>query len=133
MVVTTYPRTVMVHPTHAAVTYATVMAHGRLKRLALAAHAMGRILPPLFLLGHGRARDGPRVRERRLRVARQRHGAQEGVYHAEDGGYSLGRGQERHRHGRVRHEEPDERRHDGPRLVPRIHPYTLVLPRAEGQ
>lgn len=123
----------MVHPTHATVAYATMMAHGRLKRLTLPAHAVRRTLPPLFLLRHGRAGDGPRVGQRCLRVARQCHGAQEGVNHAEDGGYPLRNGKERHCHGRIRHEEPDEGGHDGPRLISGIHPYSLFLARAEGE
>lgn len=128
-----HPRAVMVHPADASVTYAAVVAHGWLKRLTLAAHAVRRALSSLFLLRHGRAGDRSRVGQRRLGVACQRHGAQESVNHAKDRVYPLGDGEARDGGGRVCHEEPDEGGHDGPRLVSGIHPYPLVLARAEGE
>mmetsp|Transcript_22173 Transcript_22173/g.46786 ORF Transcript_22173/g.46786 Transcript_22173/m.46786 type:complete len:228 (-) Transcript_22173:188-871(-) len=123
----------MVHPTDTPVAYTTMMAHGRLKCLTLPAHAVTRALPPLLLLRHGRAGHRSRIRQRRLRMARQRHGAQQGVNHAKDGGYPLRDRKKGHGHGRVRHEEPDEGGHDGPGLISGIHPYSLLFAGAEGE
>lgn len=128
-----HPRTMMVHPTHATVAYTTMMAHGRLKRLTLPAHAVRRALPPLFLLRHGRPRHRPRIGQRRLGMTRQRHGAYQRVNHAQNGGYALRHREERHGNGRIRHEEPDEGGHDGPRLIAAIHPNALLLPGPEGK
>jgi len=128
-----HPRTMMVHPTDASVAYTTVMAHGRLERLTLPAHAVRRALPPLLLLRDGRAGDRPRIRQGRLGVTRQRHATKKRVDHPQIGVYPLGDGEERHGHGRVRHEEPDEGGHDGARLVAGVHPDSLLLPRAEGE
>ena len=121
----------MVHPAHASVAYPAVVAHRRLECLALAAHAVAGRLLPLLLLRHGRPGHRPRVRERRLGVARERHGAEEGVHHAQDGADPLGHGEERDGHGRVGHQEPDQRGHDRPGLVAGVHPYPVVLGRPE--
>lgn len=123
----------MVHPTDTTVAYTTMVAHGRLKRLTLSAHTVRRTFPSLFLLRHGRAGNGSRVGQRRLSMARQRHGTQKGVNHAQHGVYALRHGKEGHRHGRIRHKEPDEGGHDRPRLISGIHPYSLLLARAEGE
>ena len=124
--------TVMVHPADASVAYPTMVAHGGLEGLALAAHGVGGGVPPLGLHGHGAAGDRSRVAEGRLGVAGKSEGNEGAVPHSEDGIYPLRDGEEGDGRGGVQHEEPYEGGHDGPCLVAGVHPSPIVLPRPEG-
>ena len=86
-----HPRAVMIHPAYAPIAYPAVMRPGRFVGLAMRTHGV-RCHATLYQCGSRNSSIGygTRVREGRLGMTRQRHGAYGAVYHGHAVGKSIG-------------------------------------------